>query len=105
MMKNITIKELRNIKEINASYLSGNSNVTPICEICHKKISQEQNVVIKKNSVYCCKKCEYVSLLQDPLHKKFKNINSLINHLIRKHNCDLEILEEALNSKEYKEYL
>ncbi len=90
---------------MNAQYLSGNYNVTPICEICHKEISQDQKPVIEKNSVYCSKKCEYVSLLRDPLHKKFKNITSLVNHLILRHNCDLEILEDALNSEEYKKYL
>lgn len=104
-MENITIKELRDIKEINARYLSGNSNVIPICEICHKEISQEQKPIIKKNSIYCSEKCEYVSLLRDPLHKRFKNIITLINHLIHKHNCDPEILEDALNSEEYKKYL
>lgn len=104
-MKNITIKKIRNIKEINAGYLSGESNLTPICEICHKEILQEQNPVIIKNSVFCSKKCEYVSLLRDPLHKKFKSITKLINHLIHKHNCDVKILEAALNSEEYKKYL
>lgn len=105
IMNNTIIKELRNIKEINAQYLSGNSNVSPLCEICHKKISKEQDPVIKNNSVYCSKKCEYISLLFDPLHKDFKDLTSKVNHLINEHHCNPKILEDALNSEEYKKHL
>ena len=86
------------------------------CEICDKDIVNEpvttERIISYGNGfndyeqkdikVFCSEKCKYINEILDPTHRIIGDLKTIINHLIKSHGLKIDILEEALNSKEFK---
>jgi len=105
------------VKQNNDMYLAQEEGFKPICVICKKIITGEpiENVTTNilfdndkettymETNLFCSEVCEYIHLLTSFEHSFYGDTNAIINHLIKAHGCDIQLLEKALNK--YLKYL